>query len=428
MDLGVTQSNDKSERIRTLKMRLFPTETQKTNLKLMFEQFRWYYNETVSLVRKSVGEEKSRKQLSYITIRDKIVSKYHYTEDYCKHGDIVFVDTVFDDDNNKIPVPSWWEGKMHSRIPRGAIKQFSSSWNSAVTNTKGKPFEMKTKNKKDDTENVYFEDSSFPSELRNIDSKYWFSDKSRKRKHISFADIWRSTKHRGIEIIHEKPTGRYFLHYPIDRTWYPSDDRRNENQITSSESNRIISLDPGVRKFLVGYDPLGKSVIVGNRARNHLLSLLKKEDKGKTFEGREHIKNMVRELHWKTIRYLVSNYDTIMFSDFRVSNMVKRDNLNDDTKRLLLAFSFHAFKLRLQYKCDMHGKKLIIVDESYTSKTCGKCGFLNDVGSDEEYHCVKCGLVGDRDVLASRNIMLKNISLKENTGTLPEPDNRFNLS
>ena len=62
---------------------------------------------------------------------------------------------------------------------------------------------------------------------------------------------------KGIEIIHEKETNRYFLHVPVEVDWYPVNDKRNDNQVKFKvkAENRIISLDPGVRKFLVGYDP-----------------------------------------------------------------------------------------------------------------------------------------------------------------------------
>jgi len=53
--------------------------------------------------------------------------------------------------------------------------------------------------------------------------------------------------------------------------------------------------------------------------------------------------------------------------------------------------------------------KLYIVSEAYTSKTCTRCGVLNNIGSNEIYHCKECDLVIDRDINGARNILLKNI-------------------
>ena len=54
------------------------------------------------------------------------------------------------------------------------------------------------------------------------------------------------------------------------------------------------------------------------------------------------------------------------------------------------------------------GNELHIQDESFTSKTCGKCGKINQLlGSSKEFICPFCGYDADRDVNAGRNILLK---------------------
>jgi len=45
-----------------------------------------------------------------------------------------------------------------------------------------------------------------------------------------------------------------------------------------------------------------------------------------------------------------------------------------------------------------------------TSLPCGKCGKLNDVGGREIYICKFCNYKIDRDILGSRNILLKNLT------------------
>jgi transposase len=57
----------------------------------------------------------------------------------------------------------------------------------------------------------------------------------------------------------------------------------------------------------------------------------------------------------------------------------------------------------------MKEKGAIICTEEYTSKTCGRCGELNNVGKSEIYRCSKCLLVIDRDINGARNILIKNI-------------------
>ena len=65
-------------------------------------------------------------------------------------------------------------------------------------------------------------------------------------------------------------------------------------------------------------------------------------------------------------------------------------------------------KEKLQFKCKEYGTNIVIVDESYTSKTCTKCGNLHKtLGSNKTYNCKKCNMVIDRDVNGARNILNK---------------------
>ena len=77
-----------------------------------------------------------------------------------------------------------------------------------------------------------------------------------------------------------------------------------------------------------------------------------------------------------------------------------------------LHYIFYKFKERLKHRCDLVNTKLHIVDESFTSKTCTRCGSLNNVGSSEVYECRVCELVIDRDVNGARNIFIKNVKFK----------------
>jgi putative transposase len=353
-----------------------------------------------------------KKKYSNYSIRD-LMRKYEYTEEI--HNNLIFKDFVYNEMRDQIPIPEWWKNQVHSRLPRGAVNKFVSSLNSAITNFKNgniSKFKMKFRSKKAPTEYLNFEDKGFPVFINKIKSRYWFTGKDRKRKHISFSDI--DSQKRGIEIIHEKETGKYFLHYPVDREWFPTDDRRSDSQAKFiGEENRVISLDPGIRKFLVGYDPAGYSVFIGEGASLKLTKLLLKIDKSEnSYRLWKKVKNLVSELHWKTISFLVENYDTIILPDFRVSQMIRSRKLARITKRLMCMFSFHSFKEKLRYKCNTYGKTLIIVDESYTSCTCGVCGYINNTKGKELFSCISCGLKIDRDVTGSRNILIKNSTLR----------------
>ena len=76
-----------------------------------------------------------------------------------------------------------------------------------------------------------------------------------------------------------------------------------------------------------------------------------------------------------------------------------------------MTWSHFRFKQYLKAKCEVTNTKLLIVDESYTSKTCGQCKKINmKLGSSKKFICSNCGLNIDRDLNAARNIYIKNKS------------------
>jgi IS605 OrfB family transposase len=343
-------------------------------------------------------------------VRD-LFRKYEYTEEL--YGRFLVKDFVYREERNEFPTPEWWRGDVHNRVPRGAINKFTSSLNSAISNFRNgntTKFSMKYRTKKGPTEYFNFEDKSFPTFIRKIKSRYWFTDRERKRGTVSFSEL---PQNRGIEVIYDKLTKKYFLHYPIERSWFPTDDRRNDSQATSgTDGDRVISLDPGVRKFMVGYDPTGSSIFVGEGASKELTKLLYEVDLTPHPRLWKKIRNNVSELHWKTASYLVKNYDVILLPHFKISQMVRGRKLARITKRLLYMFSYHSFKEKLQFKCEEYGRKLALVDESFTSCTCGSCGEITRMQGAETFKCRKCGFEADRDVSGARNILLKNITLR----------------
>jgi IS605 OrfB family transposase len=399
-----------------MKFRLFPTEKEKEEIHLMQDQFRYYYNAILTILEHKYDKKEilSKKKFSNIDLRNLLGS---YTYKKTKNGNITIRECI-EKEEKSIDVPDWWKGKLHSRVPRGAVCKFTSSINSALSNFRNgnvTKFEMKYRCKKNVTDYLHFEDKQYPKFIDKIKSHFWYRTKDHKRKIFTFDQI---KNKKSLEIIYEKETDRYFLHTPVETDFYPSDDLRNDNQVIKNQSKeRIVSLDPGVRKFLVGYDPTGSVTFFGEGASTILGNILLEIDKRvslglDTRKQQRYIKNLVNELHWKVCSYLIDNYDTILLPDFRVQQMIRGKRLPKMVKRLMMMFSFHSFKEKLKFKCNTYNKNLIIVDESFTSCTCGRCGLKNDVKGKEIFKCSGCKLILDRDVSGSRNILLKNITLR----------------
>ena len=414
---STSSSKKKEKQVRTLKGRILPTKEEKLKLQMMMEQSRWYYNFLVGVINSHYSKEKMVEKGSFCEyqIRDFLTS-YSYKEEQVENMiHRCFEERPDKETNTKQVIPDWWEGKVHTRLPRGVAKKITQNLNSMISNyTNGniKDFELRCRSsKKTLNDFLLFEDKGFPVFIRRMKGRYCFTGKDGRKKRCSLQDLFEQTDPKGVEIIYEKDTGKYFFHYPVDADFYPEGDRRNENQVPlrSLDGKRIISLDPGVRKFMVGYDPDGKVIFVGKDAHREILQLLLEVDKVKSKKIWRNIKNKISELHWKTIHYLMLHYDHIMIPDFKVSQMLKGKKISRQTKRMLCMYSFHSFMLKLKYKCKKNEKKLYVVDEAWTSKTCTLCGKINDVGGKEVYQCGGCGNEVDRDVNGSRNILIKNL-------------------
>lgn len=427
---GVTASTKKSKNskstgnLKTLKIRLLPTKEQAFQIKTTIEQFRWYYNSILSIWNKEYPAGTEFRQIISYKV-EKWLREYDYVE--TNVDDVIMIEYVKRDHggNNDIFKPEWWTGEkqLHSRVPRGAAYKFTQNINSAIANKMNnniRDFKLKPLIKKADLHYALFTDKNFPKFITKIKSVYAFTTKDRKHRSLSFNQILEQQlknkeNHRGCEIQYDSVTNRYYLYYPVDSSFYPEGDRRIENQnkyCTSKDEIRLISLDPGVRKFMVGYDPGGKMIFVGEGASTVLLDKLLISDKTQYSNEKKrqyrNIKNKVDDLHWKTISFLMQNYDVILLPEYNTSQMLKGKKLNRKVKRMMSMFSNYKFKQRLIWKCSLYNKRILIVDESYTSKTCTLCGCLNMVGGNEVYRCNKCNLTVDRDCNGARNILIKN--------------------
>jgi putative transposase len=120
------------------------------------------------------------------------------------------------------------------------------------------------------------------------------------------------------------------------------------------------------------------------------------------------IDNLVAETHWKSIGYLLKEYDAVFLGDIE-SQGVLQGKLNGATKNELQSLSFYRFKQRLLEKAQQAKKMVFFTHEAYTSKTCTYCGTVHEVKSSKTYECPSCTAVYDRDEGAARNIYMKTL-------------------
>jgi putative transposase len=198
-------------------------------------------------------------------------------------------------------------------------------------------------------------------------------------------------------------------------------------QPTATEKSKVIALDPGVRTFMTGYD--GEKIVefgggdLGKIQRlcSHLDRLMSRIDFSEAKRQRrsmrkaasrirEKIQNLVKDLHNKVARFLVSEYKIIFLPTFCTSEMVvkSRRKLNKKTARNMLSWSHYRFQQHLIQMANRHNVLVVLCNESYTSKTCPECGHIHEkLGGNKKFQCPLCGYSAHRDWNGARNIMLR---------------------
>jgi putative transposase len=216
--------------------------------------------------------------------------------------------------------------------------------------------------------------------------------------------------------------GRWYLCVPETVTVHPA-----ENQ------GRIVAIDPGIRAFATFYSPDECGQIASGdygrlvRLAQHLDDLLSRLDK-KRKEGRvtarrrqgmrnaanrmrAKFKALVDELHWKTIRFLVDNFDVILLPSFETSQMVQRGarKIRAKSVRSMLTYAHYRFAQRLEWKAASLGKTVIRGSEAYTSKTASWTGeIIQNLGGRKTIK--SGGETVNRDINGARGILLRMVT------------------
>jgi IS605 OrfB family transposase len=90
----------------------------------------------------------------------------------------------------------------------------------------------------------------------------------------------------------------------------------------------------------------------------------------------------------------------------------KRGNGNKKLRKIVSSWSFRRIIEMVKYKCEERGIPCTIVKETWTSKTCHKCGSKNTKRPYQSlFKCMDCGLAYNADINSAVNIGIKASSL-----------------
>jgi putative transposase len=180
----------------------------------------------------------------------------------------------------------------------------------------------------------------------------------------------------------------------------------------------IVGIDLGCKTFLVLSDDikvdnpkfLSKSMKKIAKANRKLAKQSKgtpERIKARRVLGKvyQKVNNQRMDFLHKTSRKLVRKYETLIFEDLNIQQMVQAKPWHG-LNRTILDASWDRFVNFCSYKAENAGGKVITVNPKNTSKMCSRCGAIVDKDLSCRIHsCPVCGLKIDRDLNAALNIL-----------------------
>jgi len=139
-------------------------------------------------------------------------------------------------------------------------------------------------------------------------------------------------------------------------------------------------------------------------------------NKQRMIVGRVHekIQNQRSDFTHKLSRQLVNQYGIICLEKLNIKSMQEKETISVNGKKIkatkihksIQDVAWNQFVQQLSYKVEETGGKIVFVNPKNTTKMCSSCGKLTSKElSDRIHECSLCGLIMDRDLNASKNIL-----------------------
>jgi transposase len=457
------QGTMEQESIATKKVRFYPTKEQTLLLNKCLGASRFFYNKANAYVKEQIEvakeqhlanvEERKTRGCVFMA-KKKVDDKFVYNQCseaivengcYCEEhkGNSLYKGLLYKfmtlptirqhiltpDSRLHKDHPEAWQKEIPYDTRQLAIKQLVAAYKAALSNKRNgniTHFDIGFKSKKRmENQICYINKDAFNSTFGTI-----FTHRLKKKSKLRFR------KRDVFKVLGDYEYCDIVIQKSKSSKWYlciPRKEPEVKKPIIEEAVYKSVFLDSGVRTFQTFYSPDGLCGKVGDRfVDKHLLPLGYKVDNLQSLSSqkeqhnfktrrnmqrrmallRDKMRNRTNDLHNKTAKFLCDAFQTIFVSTFEVKEMVPCNGrvINSQAVRKMLSLSHGRFKQKLLSYAKTKHRSVYIMSEEYTTKTCTRCGTINEVGGSTRYRCPQCSLTIDRDYNGARNMCLKVLS------------------
>jgi putative transposase len=233
---------------------------------------------------------------------------------------------------------------------------------------------------------------------------------------LRFVWSWPDVEVAGLNptmvVVSREPDGRWYVTFAVDAS----------APAPLPPTGHAVGIDLGVTDFAVTSD--GQRIANPRHLERKARSLARyqrrmarcqrgsvNQAKARAKAARAHRKtrDARKDFLHRTSTRLARGHDVIVIEDLTVSNMVKNRRL----ARAISDCGWGEFRRQLAYKCQRHGRELVVIDRRYPrSKTCSACGHRLAALSlaTGRWTCPSCRARHDRDINAATNILAAGLA------------------